>query len=110
MVEEKDSSKLVDRLKEEFDEHLKDVFEKNSDFKYSDVLTAENLEEVSSQIVLDPWSKSCSSSTYAPPQICAKCLDNLRQYTLYALNSKHNLYFLIEISRRTTNSGFLTHI
>ena len=41
------NSELVEQMQQEFQEHLKGVFEKNKDFKYSDGLTAENFEEVS---------------------------------------------------------------
>ena len=41
-------SELSDRLKKEFNEHLQHVMEKNKDYKYGDVLTSENVEEVSS--------------------------------------------------------------
>eukprot|EP00795_Rhopilema_esculentum_P004317 gene4317-20523_t len=40
-----ENSELVEQLQQEFQEHLKGVFEKNKEFKYSGGLTAENFEE-----------------------------------------------------------------
>ncbi len=39
-------SELVEKLNKEFDEHLKNVMEKNKDFAYDSGLTPENVEEV----------------------------------------------------------------
>lgn len=46
MAEQKDNTELIDQLKEDFDDHLRKVFEKNKDYKFTDNLTLENFEEV----------------------------------------------------------------
>ena len=46
MAEKVGNNELVDKLKEEFDDHIKKVYEKNKDYKYSEFLTPENFEEV----------------------------------------------------------------
>ena len=56
MAEKKENSELINQLKEEFDVHLKEVFEKNKDFQYSEGLNAENLEEVTCQVILGSYS------------------------------------------------------
>ena len=58
MADKNENSELVDKLKEEFESHLKGVYEKNKDYKYGDALNAENLEEVCKLCVLTALSSA----------------------------------------------------
>ena len=46
MQENSGNSELIKQLNSDFDEHLKNITEKNKNYKYGDVLTSENFEEV----------------------------------------------------------------